>query len=746
MRTGLASVRDAGGLDSVNRAVRRFLDDGRHGEPGLESIRHAIGTDDPALVLAALIKRDLQQRSERGERPAAADYFARYPELLGAPERVLSLIYEEFCLSEERGERPDAEVFCARYAPWRDSLASQLRYHQVISQVVGSPTPPPPFPAPGEYFKEFWLCSELGRGGAARVFLAREKSLGERLVALKVSAARGSEPSILGRLTHPRIIPVHSVVFQPETRLQGLCMPYRPGLPLDEVIRRVHPAARPGSARALWEALTRPPESPPVHPASGAGDSGAPSADLVPSEAPDRPPGTATPPHPPHPPPRPSGPGWDGFPAHGSYADAVAWVGVALARALHYAHTQDIYHRDVKPANVLLTYLDGPQLLDFNLAHDPHTATQAEAALRGGTLPYMAPEQLRAFLDPERWEDVGAAADVYSLALLLRELLTGQAPETPEPKWPLPRAIQALLDRRSALRPDLRTVNPRLPHALEAILGRCLAADPDARYPDAATLADDLQRYLERRPLRHVRNPSRRERAANWSRRTARRLVHPAVGLLISSTVVLALGARSEWGSTSRPESTPRLSWTDRAEAAVKAEARGDFEQAIARLTRMILADGGPNRDIRSAPATLKAALHMRARVLTRWGQVLLNGTDARPETLERAEHYLSQAIDDLAQAARLTPDAGPEALHPLRYILCEARLGLGVVAERQGRLDAAAVAYREADVLLAAIRPYMGDTNWKYQDLQRRVRDRLASEGTGSSSSGPFGLLPGVD
>jgi serine/threonine protein kinase len=127
----------------------------------------------------------------------------------------------------------------------------------------------------------------------------------------------------------------------------------------------------------------------------------------------------------------PRGDGWEGFPRRGTYAEGVAWIVMTLARALHYAHRRRTYHRDVKPANVLLTLQHGPQLLDFNLADSPHSAHEAEAALHGGTLPYMAPEQIEAFLDPTLWGKVEAKADVYSLGLVFREMLTGQMPELP---------------------------------------------------------------------------------------------------------------------------------------------------------------------------------------------------------------------------------------------------------------------------------------------------------------------------
>lgn len=477
MRNGLASVREGEGQGPEDLAVRRFEDEWRHGRPDLDRHRAALGPEAASVsVLAALVKADLRCRFERGERPAAAEYLDRYPDLRAAGERVLSLIYEEYCLREERDGRPDTAEFCARYAPWKDSLESQLNYHRVLSRVAGAAPAQPRFPEPGDRFQQYLIREELGRGGAGRVYRVSDESLGNREAVLKVSLDRGNEPAILGRLEHAHIVPVHTVVTQQDgggATLRGLCMSYRPGLPLDEVIRRVNPASRPARARALHDALRA---------AAGA--------------------------------PEPGGAGWDTFPARGSYPEGVAWVVAVLAEALAYAHARGIYHRDVKPANVLLTYREGPQLLDFNLSHDPHSAAEAVEAVRGGTPPYMAPEQLEAFLDGARWGGVAEAADLYSLGLLMRELLTGRAPELPDPSFTLPRAIRALLDRRADFRPDLRRLNPKIPHALDAIAGRCLAFAPADRYPGAAALADDLRRFLTRRPLKFARNPSRRERAA----------------------------------------------------------------------------------------------------------------------------------------------------------------------------------------------------------------------------------------
>lgn len=472
--------------------------------PSIGDLWQEHGRREDLDVLAALIKADIQARFARGETPEVASYLARFAPLRAARERVVSLVYEEFCLREEAGERLDPERFCDRYDPWRDSLLSQLRYHFLLSQAVGAMPKARPLPGPGERFRTFRLGPVLGQGGSARVFLAHDELLGDRRVALKVSTDRGKEPAIQGRLDHEHIVPVLSVTDDPETGLRGLCMPYRAGLPLDEIIRRVDPASRPQGASALREALLD----------AGKG--------IDPEE--------------------PAGAGWRGFPSRGSYPDGVAWVVSVVARALAYAHAQKVLHRDVKPANVLLTAREGPQLLDFNLSHSPHTADRAEAALRGGTLPYMAPEQLLAFLNPEGWGDVGEAADIYSVGLLLRELLTGRRPDSPPESAPLPRAIRELLDRRVRGFGPARALNPDVSHGLDAILARCLAYRPEDRYTSAQALADDLRRYLDRQPLAEAVNPSRRERLANWARRNKVwrvAMLVPAVALVTSAWYTL---------------------------------------------------------------------------------------------------------------------------------------------------------------------------------------------------------------
>jgi serine/threonine protein kinase len=485
-----------------------------------------------------------------------------------ADSRVLSLIYEEFCLGEERGDGIDVESFCNRYPEWKDSLVSQLQYHRLFSQAAGLGPAAPTFPDPGEKFEEFDLIALLGKGGTSRVFLARDLSLGGKQVVLKVSLDRGPEPHAQGALEHPHIVPVNSVVFG-DRQLRGLSMPFRPGLPLDELIKRVNPAARPRRALDLWNALV---------------------AGLAERPSPLAPEATAALPSDDDPQGGPRGDGWKGFPVRGTYAQGVAWFGMMLARTLDYAHSMRTFHRDVKPANVLLTLHHGPQLLDFNLADSPHSTRQAKAAIHGGTLPYMAPEQIEAFLNPDLWDKVGAQADIYSLGLVLRELLTGQAPDLPAEKLSPPRALRLMLDRRPLLDVSVRRSNSAIPHALEVIVAKCLAIAPADRYPSGHALAVDFDRFLKHQRLAYATNPSHRERIGNSVRRAHDRVTrHPrmlaaaAACLLLSGLLLAAAGLfRPAINRFKTPLPLERSF-----QSAVENIEQGEFDQAARRLRKL---------------------------------------------------------------------------------------------------------------------------------------------------------------
>lgn len=207
-----------------------------------------------------------------------------------------------------------------------------------------------------------------------------------------------------------------------------------------------------------------------------------------------------------------------------------------IARAVQHAHDHGIVHRDLKPANILLMQTDpahsnetrtevfrvlpvqttsravGPQIVpkvtDFGLAKRLDGESDLTATgMACGTPNYMAPEQIRG-----RRGQIGPEADVYGLGAILFELLAARPPFRGES--PL-LTMQEVLDEPA---PSLKKLRPELPHDLAVIVAKCLEKNPVRRYSSAAALADDLERFLEHRPIL-ARGVSRVERAARWVRR-----------------------------------------------------------------------------------------------------------------------------------------------------------------------------------------------------------------------------------
>jgi serine/threonine-protein kinase len=182
---------------------------------------------------------------------------------------------------------------------------------------------------------------------------------------------------------------------------------------------------------------------------------------------------------------------------------------ITVCRAVQYAHEHGILHRDLKPSNVLLDATGEPFVTDFGLAKrvsaPPGASPTASGAILG-TPAYMAPEQVsgsRGVPSP--------ASDVYSLGVILYEMLTGRPP------FQAASAVDTLLLvlDQDPVRP--RLLNPRVDPDLELICLKCLQKAPDLRYPSAAALADDLEAFLQGSPL-SVRATGLRQVAALFSR------------------------------------------------------------------------------------------------------------------------------------------------------------------------------------------------------------------------------------
>lgn len=170
-----------------------------------------------------------------------------------------------------------------------------------------------------------------------------------------------------------------------------------------------------------------------------------------------------------------------------------------VCRAVSHAHQRGVIHRDLKPSNIVVSEAGEVKVLDFGLARITDTdvavgTVMTELGKIWGTLPYMSPEQTRGDS-----RDIDFRSDVYSLGVVLYELLTGQKPYDTQ-TGSLVQAIQTICEapprplkeaaRGTAIDADLQT-----------IVAKALEKEPDQRYQSAAALAEDVGRWLARRPI-----------------------------------------------------------------------------------------------------------------------------------------------------------------------------------------------------------------------------------------------------
>ncbi|MBA2314572.1 MAG: serine/threonine protein kinase, partial [Chloroflexi bacterium] len=160
-----------------------------------------------------------------------------------------------------------------------------------------------------------------------------------------------------------------------------------------------------------------------------------------------------------------------------------ARIAAAAARALEVAHRRGIVHRDVKPGNVMVDRDGRIEVADFGIAR---AVAEAQMTLPGttiGSVHYFSPEQARG-------ESTTFPSDVYSLGIVLWEMLTGRRP------WEGDSAAAVAMARLSGPPPSPSRVRPGVPPGLEAILQRAMAPDPADRYPSGAGLAEALEGWL----------------------------------------------------------------------------------------------------------------------------------------------------------------------------------------------------------------------------------------------------------
>ncbi len=452
-------------------------------------------------------------------------------------QQVVDLV-DDLARRMRENESVDLDAFVAEHSEHADALrklvpALELLAHLSVAEGDASVSAAGPRPtvvdasAPVEgVLGDYRIVREIGRGGMGVVYEARQLSLGRR-VALKVFPfAAMLEPRQLQRfkneaqaaasLDHPNIVHVYSVGC--ERGVHYYAMQYIDGQTLAEVIGQlagvrdqesgVSEESERVTGRRGDKATTPTPTDAPPHPVTPS-----PRHPVTPSlpHAAETSPLAAL--------------STEGSTRAPEFFCMVARLGIQVAEALEHAHGMGVVHRDVKPSNLLLDVGGHLWLTDFGLAM---THTETNLTMTGdllGTLRYMSPEQIEA-----KHGVLDHRTDVYSLGLTLYELLTLQLAFGGDDRQKLLRQIP-----EEDPRPP-RQINKAIPKDLETIVLRATAKEPPSRYATAGQLADDLERFLQDKPIR-ARRPSLLERSRKWSRRH-RAVVWSMVALLVSALIL----------------------------------------------------------------------------------------------------------------------------------------------------------------------------------------------------------------
>lgn len=380
---------------------------------------------------------------------------------------------------------------------------------------------------------------------------------------------------------------------------------------------------------------------------------------------------------------------------------------IKLGRAVEYCHEQDIIHRDLKPSNVLLDSKGEPKIADFGLAkviNVDHSSTRTGEIL--GTPGYMAPEQAGGVV-----KNIGRACDIYGLGAVLYRLITGRPPFVSSD--PLQKVIQVLAD--DPVPP--RKMNQAVSRDLETICLKCLQKKPDARYATAGDLVDDLERFLDGRPI--VARPANPlQRAAKWIRRNPAHAVTLAsillavfgtlFGLLIHNSVLSGELARSKRLSDTGSEFAQ---WITEKHLSALSRIGGTTDARVALMEQVSRYLQKSYADMPDDPIYTERLGYTYAQLATHLGG---NARNTKGQMEQARDNYL-KAIDLYDRTLK----AGSN--QRVVRLKIDALLSLFDTYSRIGNPEARDLALQNASRLLQSL----SDSSWENDLLKAQILDR---------------------